>query len=183
MSDKRIHNIFLILLVVFLLSITVGHVNASFIASYPGGSDEIDTIIEIFNGSNHFYPPQAARFFLSQIKYWEAEAPHLNVSEPNITIVDHYINAVYQYSELEASVPFHVHKDAPVGDYKFTLTFFDRGGSSLLNVTGTVRVCSSEMTAKLTNLGFLLWIFGMIAVFLILVVIIYSIGEWVREKL
>jgi len=195
MTDKKIHNVFLILLVSSILCVTITYADASPVdTTYPGGSGEImihtqgiintstDSIqiINISNysyifGSNQFYSPEYARFFLSQIKYWKVEAPpHLNVSEPDITIVNHYTNTVYQYSNLKVKVPFYVHKDAPVGDYRFTLTFFDEKGSPLLNVTGTVLVCSSEMSAKLTGLGRKLGFALLIIIFLIVCVWAYN---------
>jgi len=71
-------------------------------------------------------------------------------------IVDHSRNYVYQYSSFKATVPFKVHKDAPAGDHRFTITCFDTSGFPLLKVTGTVNVCSSEKAAGLKNGGIML---------------------------
>ena len=71
-------------------------------------------------------------------------------------IVDHSRNYVYQYSSFKATVPFKVHKDAPAGDHRFTITYFDTSGFPLLKVTGTVNVCSSEKAAGLKKGGIML---------------------------
>jgi len=152
-NNRRIRNILLVLSICILLSASMGCIED---ATYPGGSGEIEGAIEIIGGKNHFDSSWAARSYLYQIEYWKAEVPYLDVGEPEFTIVDHSRNYVYQYSSFKATVPFKVHKDAPAGDHRFTITCFDTSGSPLLKVTGTVNVCSSEKAAGLKNGGIML---------------------------